>query len=75
MKTLNVTVYAEDNDLLTAEGTPDELDIPCESARFFMMKYPGLQIMLWVLDEVTPKQAMTALQDVVSSLRSVAAVR
>jgi hypothetical protein len=73
MKTLNVTVYAEDNTLLTVEGTPDELAIPFESARFFMMKYPDVQVMLWVVNEITPKQAYSALKSVLTDIRSVAA--
>jgi len=71
MKTLNVTVYAEDDNLLTVEGRPDELAIQSNNARFFMMKYPDVQVMLWVLDEVSPKEAYSALQGVLVSLRAV----
>ena len=71
MKTLNVTVYAENNNLLTVEGRPDELSIQCNTARSFMMKYPEVQVMLWVLDEVSPKDAYLALQDILVSIRGV----
>ena len=71
MKTLNVTVYAQDDNLLTVEGRPDELAIQCNNARFFMMKYPEVQVMLWVLDEVSPKEAYSALQGILVSLRAV----
>jgi hypothetical protein len=73
MKTLNVTVYAENDSLLTVEGRPDELPIQCNTARFFMMKYPEVQVMLWVLDEVSPRDAYSALQDILVNIRGVPA--
>jgi hypothetical protein len=74
MKTLNVTVYAENDSLLTIEGRPDEIPIHCNTARFFMMKYPEVQVMLWVLDEVSPRDAYSALQGILVHIRGVKAV-
>lgn len=59
---LNITVCQTDHELLTFEGTPDNLEATCDSAKCFSLAYPDLLVNLWVLGEIAPQVAFAELQ-------------
>ncbi|MEP7284863.1 MAG: hypothetical protein ABI947_03740 [Chloroflexota bacterium] len=69
MDELNITVYNEGGRLHTVEGKPQEKDRKACNIQRFMIKYPDIQVVLWVVGEVPSREAYIALYETLKATR------
>jgi hypothetical protein len=69
MREVNITVYSDGNDdLKFVECLPSELGFAAESGHF-SIRYPDLQVIVWVVTKLTGHESYNALQRAIRQAR------
>ena len=62
MREVNITVYSEgENNLKFVECLPSDLGLTADAGHF-SIRYPDLQVIVWVIAKLTGHEAYNALQ-------------